>query len=186
MSTVSGKDKPLGDISLILLDIAMNSFKAGSRFTEITVSEDSKLLKLTVKDNGCGIPAAELAGLRSALHTKSENSGRGIPLLKLAAENTGGYMEISSSVNTNHGTAVTAVFLKENDCFPPLGDIPETVKALTVCCKNGDFKFAHLKGDKSILFDTRQMRNVLDGVPLDSYRVLKWTEEYLKKEYEGF
>ena len=186
MNAAFGTDKPLGDVSLMLLDIAMNSFKAGSCFTEITVTEDSGRLKFTVKDNGCGIPPAELAGLRSALHAKSENGGRGIPLLKLAAEKTGGYMEIRSSVGADHGTTVTAVFLKKSGYFPPLGNIPETVKALMICCKNGDFRFVHRKGDKCILLDTRKLRSPGDKAPIDAYPVLKQTEEYLIKEYEGF
>ena len=39
-----------------------------------------------------------------------------------------------------------------------------------------------LMGDKSVTLDTRELRAVLEEVPLNSYEVLKFIEETLRKE----
>ena len=39
------------------------------------------------------------------------------------------------------------------------------------------------KKNKEITLDTRELRNVLEDVPLDSYEILKWIEEYLNEQY---
>ena len=45
-----------------------------------------------------------------------------------------------------------------------------------------DFLFMHTYGDKSVTLDTRELRAVLEEVPLNSYEVLKFIEETLRKE----
>ena len=86
----------MDELSLYVLDITMNSVRAGA--TEITVElrEDGKWLDFTVSDNGCGMTREQLAKLENPFFTtrKTRKVGLGIPFLKMLAEMTGGYVKI--------------------------------------------------------------------------------------------
>jgi hypothetical protein len=108
----------------------------------------------------------------------------GVPLLKMAAEQTGGSFSVESSEKEeNHGTVVTAIFIKNHLDFTPLGDIVSTVTTLVQGHPDTDFYFSHKSGGAEVKLDTRELREVLEGVPLNSYEVIKWIEEYLKEQY---
>jgi hypothetical protein len=114
--------------------------------------------------------------------------GMGIPLLKLACEQTGGTLTISSVTQEEnpdeHGTHVTATFHMDHIDFTPLGDVTSSVVTLIQGHPDSDLLFCHTIGEKDISLDTREIRNVLDGVPLDTYDVIKWIEGYLQEQYE--
>ena len=80
------------ELSLNVLDIAMNSVKAKATLINIHITEDDALLKLEIIDNGCGMTAEFLRGVIDPFCTTrtTRKVGLGIPLLKLAAEQTGG------------------------------------------------------------------------------------------------
>ena len=113
----------------------------------------------------------------------------GVPLLKLAAEQTGGSIEITSVCENdspeNHGTTVTAVFFKNHLDFTPLGDVVSTVTVLIQGSPDIDWKFVHTLKGESVELDTKELREVLGDVPLDSYEVIKWIEDFLKEAYDS-
>ncbi len=78
---------------------------------------------------------------------------------------------------------MTAVFNKKHLDFTPLGDIVSTLTTLIQGHPDTDFYFSHKNGGKEVKLDTRELREVLEGVPLNSYEVIKWIEEYLKEQY---
>ena len=100
------------ELSLNILDIAENSVKAGATLTEITVEENGDRLVLTIKDDGCGMTNEILKSVTDPFYTTrtTRKVGMGIPLLKLAAEQTGGELQIDSRCEKdypeNHGTSV--------------------------------------------------------------------------------
>ena len=48
-----------------------------------------------------------------------------------------------------------------------------------------EWKYIHnLKGG-SVELDTKELREILGDVPLDTYEVIKWIEDYLKEGYES-
>ena len=177
------------ELSLNILDIAENSVKANATLTEIFINEDNDRLVLTIKDNGCGMTEETLKTVTDPFYTTrtTRKVGMGLPLLKLEAEMTGGSMEIESthiSVNPeNHGTSVKVVFYKNHiDCIP-LGDTVETIATLIQGHPDTDFLFSHNSADREVRLDTRELREVLEGVPLNTYEVIKWIKEYLKEQY---
>jgi hypothetical protein len=180
------------ELSLNILDVAENSVKAGADLTEILIEEDGNRLTLIISDDGCGMSEEVLKSVTDPFYTTrtTRNVGLGIPLLKLAAEQTGGSLEIKSQTAEasldGHGTEVKAVFDKSHIDFTPLGDIVSTITTLIQGHPDTDFLFRHTKGDREASVDTREMREVLGDVPLDSYEVIKWVEEYLQEQYEGF
>ena len=176
------------ELSLNILDITENSVKAGATLTEITVDETETQIILTVKDDGCGMSEEMVKSVIDPFCTTrtTRKVGLGIPLLKMAAEQTGGGIEIESQKGENHGTTVKAVFYKNHIDFTPLGDVVSTITTLIQGHPDTDFLFTHKKGGGEVVLDTRELREVLEGVPLNCYEVIKWTEGYLKEQYEVF
>lgn len=177
------------ELSLNILDIAENSVKAGAILTEITVEETADLLTITVKDDGCGMTEDVLKSVTDPFYTTrtTRKVGMGIPLLKLAAEQTGGSLQIESRCERDypdsHGTSLRAEFNKNHIDMTPLGDVISSVLTLIQGHPDTDFLFKHILPDKTVSLDTRELRTVLGDVPLNSYEVIKWIEEYLLEQY---
>lgn len=179
------------ELSLNILDITENSVKAGAGLTEIKISETADTLTITITDNGSGMTDEVLKTVDDPFYTTrtTRKVGMGIPLLKLEAEQTGGNLEISSkhisNFPDNHGTVVKALFYKNHIDFTPLGDVVSTITTLIQGHPDTDFFFIHIKEDNEVSLDTRELREVLEGVPLNTYEVIKWIEENLKEQYEN-
>ena len=175
------------ELSLNILDITENSVKAGATLTEISVIESSDILTLVIKDDGHGMSDEVLKTVENPFYTTrtTRKVGLGIPLLKLAAEQTGGEVKIVSSTDAvNHGTTVTATFFKNHLDFTPLGDVKETMVTLIQGHPNTDFLFTHQTNGGEVKLDTRELREALEGVPLDTYEVIVWIKEYLNEQYQ--
>ena len=175
------------ELSLNILDITENSVKAGATLTEISIIESGDTLTITIKDDGCGMSEETLKTVENPFYTTrtTRKVGLGIPLLKMAAEQTGGEIKIVSSTATDHrGTTVTARFLKNHLDFTPLGDVKETMVTLIQGHPDTDFLFTHQTENGEVKLDTRELRVVLEGVPLDTYEVIVWIREYLNEQYQ--
>ena len=175
------------ELSLNILDITENSVKAKATLTEISLIEDNETLTLKITDDGCGMPEEIVKGVTDPFYTTrtTRKVGLGLPLLKMAAEQTGGGIEIISSQGEDHGTSVTAVFYKNHLDFTPLGDVISTVTTLIQGHPDTDFLFIHTKNGNEVRLDTRELRQVLEGVPLNTYDVIQWINEYLREQYEN-
>lgn len=177
------------ELSLNILDIVENSVKAKASLTEITLNETENVLTLIIKDNGCGMSEETLRGVTDPFYTTrtTRKVGLGLPLLKMAAEQTGGKITVESVHESkdavNHGTTVTAVFYTDHIDFTPLGDVVESILTLIQGHPDTDFLFTHTKGENTVQLDTRQLREVLEGVPLNTYDVIEWIRGYLQEQY---
>lgn len=179
------------ELSLNILDIAENSVKAGALLTEITVEEVSERLRIIINDNGCGMDEETLKSVTDPFYTtrKTRKVGLGIPFLKMEAEQTGGSFKIESKPENKykeeHGTKVSAEFIKSSIDFIPLGDTASTITTLILGHPERDFVFRHKIDKKEIFLDTREIKNTLDGVPIDNYEVIKWIKDFLTEQYEN-
>ena len=173
------------ELSLNILDITENSVKAGATLTEISITESGNKLVISIKDDGCGMSEDIVRSVVDPFYTTrtTRKVGMGVPLFKMAAEQTGGKLEIVSNTGEDHGTTVTAYFYKDHLDFTPLGDVISTVTTLIQGHPDTDFLFTHLIDDKEIRLDTRELRAVLEGVPLNTYDVLEWIRGYLEEQY---
>ncbi len=174
------------ELSLNILDVAKNSVKAGASLIEISVIEENGIRTLTIKDDGCGMSPDFLARVTDPFTTTrtTRKVGMGLPLLKLAAEQAEGTMTIDSKQGEDHGTVVCASFKIDHiDCVP-LGDFAGT--AVTLIQGSPDIDFVFLwrtpEGEKQVA--TREMREILGDVPLDSPEVLAWVSEVLNEPFE--
>ena len=180
------------ELSLNVLDIAMNSIKAKATLINIHITEDDELLKMEIIDNGCGMTAEFLRGVIDPFCTTrtTRKVGLGIPLLKLAAEQTGGEVNISSRHESeypvDHGTHVTAIFNKQHIDFTPMGDIISTMTTLIQGSPDIDFEFQHVSNTFFVSLDTREVREVLGSeIPLSEPEILSWIADNLSKQYKN-
>ena len=178
------------ELSLNILDIAENSVKARASLIEISLEETDETLTLTIADNGCGMKPDILEGVINPFYTTrtTRKVGLGVPLLKMAAEQTGGSVTIESFHESDypdrHGTVVTAVFYKNHIDFTPLGDIVSTMVTLIQGSPQLDFVFKHTSKKLDVALDTREMREILgDEVPLNTPEVLHWIADSLRDQY---
>ena len=177
------------ELSLNILDIAENSVKAGATLTEISVLEENDTITLVIKDNGSGMTGEVLKTVTNPFYTTrtTRKVGMGLPLLKLEAEMTGGSLTVESrhisEYPDNHGTVVTAVFYKNHIDCTPLGDVVSSMTTLIQGHPDIDFLFRHKREEKEVILDTRELRSVLEGLPLNTYEVIKWIEEFLLEQY---
>lgn len=170
------------ELSLNILDLVQNSIAANAKLIKISIIETDKPSKLTIKieDDGCGMTDDQAKRVTDPFYTtrKTRKVGMGIPLFKMAAEMTGGNFSIKSKLNV--GTCIIAEFNTESIDMIPIGDINSTILLLIKCNAKLDFIYNRIINGKHFTFDTREVRKVLDDIPLDNPDVLSWISDYLK------
>lgn len=174
------------ELSLNVLDIAQNSIVAGADLITISVNEDTAADRLTIviEDNGRGMTPEQLQRVRDPFYTTrtTRKVGMGIPLFRMAAEMTGGFLDIRSE--PGKGTVVTAVFALSHIDRMPLGDIQGTVTALIRLNPHLNFRYIHTVDGASFELDTRHLREILGDVPLNEPDVMDWISGYLRENLE--
>ncbi len=171
------------ELSLHILDIMQNSIVAGATLVELDLVEDSEedVLKFTITDNGCGMPEEMVQAVISPFTTSrtTRKVGLGIPLLKAAAEQTGGGIRLSSKVG--EGTVIEATFGYSHIDRQPLGSMAETMLGLITSYETIDFVYHHRVNQEEYALDTREMRQMLGNVSFTEPAVMLWLSEFLKE-----
>ena len=182
----------MDEFSLYVLDITMNSVRAGADSVSITLKEEGDWLDFTVRDNGCGMTEQQLAKLKDPFFTtrKTRSVGLGIPFLTMLAEMTGGGVTIDSvheSVSDEHGTVTAARFGRNHIDFIPLGDLISTVVTLIQGSPQVNFTYDHETEKGSVHLSCAELKAVLgEEISLAEPEILAWIEEYLKEQYQQF
>ena len=126
------------ELSLHILDMAMNSLAAGARTVQITVTENARtdLLTIRIRDDGRGMDEETLqrvlAKLTTTKRSRKKPIGLGLALLRQTAEMCDGEFHVRSTPGA--GTTVTASMRLSHVDRPPLGDLNATILAL--CAAN--------------------------------------------------
>lgn len=169
------------ELALNVLDIADNSVKAGAKHIDVAVTVEEEILTITVTDDGCGMSKEFLAKVTDPYSTtrKTRNVGLGIPFFKMEAEMAGGGFEIESE--EGKGTRVKATFKVNHIDRPPLGDLSETVIALLPACTDREMKFTFGMNGETFVFDTEELKEQLEGTPVDEPFVLKFVKEMIQE-----
>ena len=170
------------ELSLNILDIAQNSVVAGASLIEIGLEvTDGRMMTITIKDNGKGMDKETLAGVENPFFTSrtTRRVGLGIPLFKQAAEQTGGHFSITSEVGV--GTVVQAVFDTASIDFTPLGEVWDTVAILIQMNEDIDFVYTVCSDGQEFVCDTRQLKEVMEGMPLSDVAVVQWIKEFIRE-----
>ncbi len=181
----------MDELSLYVLDITMNSVRAGATNISIELIEAGEWLDFTVRDNGCGMTEEQVSKLANPFFTTrtTRKVGLGIPFLKMLAEMTGGGVDITSvheSVGENHGTVTHARFGKNHIDFIPLGNMVDTLKTLIQGSPDIDFEYLHRTEQGEVTLATRELREVLgEDISLGEPEILEWIDSYLTEQYDG-
>lgn len=180
------------ELSLNILDITKNSTVAGAKNIGISLNTDDKgILTLTISDDGCGMKPEIVEKVTDPFTTSrtTRKVGLGLPFLKLAANQAGGDLTISSKhideYPLDHGTVIQATFDTNNIDFTPIGDITETIILLIGGNPEIDFVFSDVSPTHEVGLDTKELREVLGDVSLGEYEVLEWIKGYLKEQYNN-
>ena len=171
------------ELSLNILDIAQNSITAGASLITIEIAEDTatKTLIIGIYDNGKGMSEEQVRSVIDPFFTTrtTRKVGMGIPLFKMAAEQTGGSLQIKSKLGV--GTEVRATFKTDSVDFTPLGDVAATVQMLISMNTDRDFIYRRSVDGRDFTLDTREVKEILGDVPLDAYEVSQWLIEFINE-----
>lgn len=181
----------MNEFSLYVLDITMNSVRAGATEIKVSLQEEGGWLRFSVEDNGCGMTAEQVAKLRDPFFTtrKTRNVGLGVPFLRMLSEMTEGEVTIESrdkeSYPESHGTKITATFRLDHIDFIPLGDLCGTVVTLVQGSPDIDFTYTHKNELGEVRLSCAEISAVLGSeISLASPEILQWIREYLAEQYE--
>lgn len=177
------------ELSLNILDVTKNSVTAGADTIKITLETSADgWLEFKVEDNGCGMSEEVQRRVTDPFYTTrtTRKVGMGLPLLKLAAEQTGGRLEIVSSTEKGKsGTVLNATFDTKSIDFMPLGDIVSTVCILISGSPEVRFVFRDIDPCGEVSIDTDELRVVLgDEISLAEPEIVAWMRDYLKEQYD--
>ena len=169
------------ELALNVLDIVENSVKAGAKNVLISIVAEDNLLTITIKDDGKGMDEEFLGRVTDPFTTTrtTRKVGMGIPLFKMAAEMAGGQFDITSK--KREGTTVTATFVLDHIDRMPLGNMAETIVTLL----NDDFPtdyvlYVSIDGNE-FEFDTKELREQLDGVPVNEPEILLFVKDMINE-----
>ncbi len=170
------------DLSLHILDVATNAFKAGAKKVKLTIEEKENYIQVWIEDDGCGMSKDVLENVTNPFFTsrKTRHVGLGIPLFKQTCEQTEGFLKITSEVGI--GTTVHALMYTSHIDSIPLGDIGESLFVLIINPYEVDIYAKIIFKDcnkKTFIVDTKDLKKVLDGIPLTEPSVMAWIKEYI-------
>lgn len=176
----------MNELSLYLLDIMQNSIKAKATLVnlDIITDKDNDLLSIEISDNGCGMSEEVLSKVLSPFYTTrtTRKVGLGLPLFKELAELCEGSFSIDSKEGI--GTSLKATFRLTNIDLPPFGNWVATFYILVINDEGVDIKYTHKvienKEIKEFVFDTVEIKNVLDGVSIKEFSLMQWMKEYIR------
>jgi hypothetical protein len=164
-----------------IMDIAMNSVRAGARNVAISILSDlaGEWLSVRVTDDGMGMAEETVKKAVDPFYSTKEGKavGLGIPLLKGAAELCGGDFHLHST--PGEGTEIEALFPLHHPDMLPLGNLKETIFLL--CVTNPEVRFSfrsNLDGRDSSL-DTKEINEILCGVPINHPEVVGFLSRYI-------
>lgn len=169
------------ELSLNILDIVENSVKAEAKIVYIDVIGKDNVLTISIKDDGKGMSEEFLSRVTDPYTTTrtTRKVGMGLPFLKMEAEMAGGTFDIRSKLG--EGTTVTTTFAIDHIDRPPLGDLGETMSILISNGDEVDYVLHFVFNETDFVFDTRELKEQLDGVPMDEPEVLLFIKNYIRE-----
>ncbi len=171
------------ELSLHILDIVQNSLEAGAGLIQLRILEDTVRNRFVVQvtDDGKGMTREVLEKVTDPYVTSrtTRKVGMGIPLFLHTARQAGGNLQIDSE--PGKGTTVTATMVHDHIDRPALGDIAGVVSMLSGSNPDQDFVYNHEKDQKGYSFDTREIKQVLEGMPINELSVIKYLKEMIRE-----
>ena len=170
------------ELSLHILDIVTNSIEANATRVIVALSESQKKnsLNIRVRDNGKGMSPELLERVLDPFVTTRTTRpvGMGLSLFKQAAEQTGGFFNLSSTLGK--GTITTAQFQLNNLNRAPMGYIADTIMNLSISNLEIHFKCLFLTDIDFFNFDSYWIFGRMGEQDLSLYEMFSPGVEYIK------
>jgi hypothetical protein len=143
---------------------------------------DNYSVKFT--DNGAGMDAKMTEKVADPFFTTrtTRKVGLGLSLLKQNAERTGGNLVITST--PGFGTEVKACFGYSHIDRLPTGDIAGTLALTASSYPAIDFIYAHSTPEGHFVFDTREIKETLEAVPINDPQVIAFMKNLIRENLE--
>lgn len=169
------------ELSLNVLDIAQNSIKAEAALVSIIIikSTAENTMSIEICDDGCGMDQETVEKVLDPFYTTRTTRavGLGVPFFKMSAEQTGGSFSVESEPGC--GTRLLAVYHTGHIDMMPLGDMASTMVSLVSVNPEIDFVYRYEVDGQGFTMDTREMKQILEGLPVNSPEVLAFIKEYI-------
>ena len=164
-----------------VLDIVQNSLKAKAALVTVSITRDTgrERLLVSITDDGCGMTKEQAKQVTNPFFTTrtTRKVGLGVPFFKMSAEITGGTFEIKS--RPGKGTVIKAEYCYKHIDMLPLGDMAATMVTLISANPDVDFVYRYETDQKGFTLDTREVRQILEGLPLNAPEVVKFIRDYI-------
>ncbi len=174
------------ELSLHIMDVMENGIAAGATLITLKISEDTRgnLLRISIADNGAGIPEEMLEKVLDPFYTTrtTRRVGLGLSLFREASRRCEGEFHINSK--KGQGTEVTASFRLDHIDMAPMGDLAGSLTCLIMGNSGVDFAYTHEIDGRSFHLDTRDIRAELDGLPLNNPGVIRYITDTICESLE--
>lgn len=171
------------EVALNVLDVAQNSVRACATLIAISVmvNTETDLMDITIEDNGCGMTKEQIDHVTDPFFTTrtTRKVGLGVPFFKYSAECTGGSFSIESQVG--EGTKVCARYVLSSIDRMPLGDMAGIMHTLITLNTEIDFVYKYSVDGREFILDTREFRQILDGIAFDTPDVSAYINDFLSE-----
>lgn len=149
------------DLADHLFDILENSVKAGATEVKIILRIQDKIFFCKIEDNGSGIKDEDVTD-PFVTSRKTRKIGLGLPLLKRAAESTGGFLKIYNS--EKEGAILEFKIDIAHIDTKPFGDIVRTFVDAIYSWPDVDFEiFTNIENNKKIsVLNSRKIKNIVN------------------------
>ncbi len=173
----------MDDLSLHVLDIIENSVAAGATAIHLSITEDTEknLIVIEIVDNGQGMDEETVKAALDPFYTTKtvRKVGLGLSMLAQAASEAGGGFDIRSA--PGKGTKVEAKFVYDHIDRKPLGDMAETIAAFIAGSgEDVDLIYAHRKDGREFIFNTTDVKEVLEDVSIRHPEVISFIKEEIR------
>ena len=169
------------DLAMQILELLMNSIQAGaSRIVlKILDSAAKDLISIELEDNGCGMSEEMVARVTDPFTTsrKTRKVGLGVAFFKGMTELCNGDFEIKSRLG--EGTVINAGLQRSHMDTPPMGDLGQMIMYCIQANEACDYSLSYATDEGEFIFESREIREIMEGVSLNEPEVLIWIREYV-------
>ncbi|MFZ2330341.1 MAG: ATP-binding protein [Atribacterota bacterium] len=169
------------DLADHLFDILENSVNAGANEVIVKITHTSSYFFCSISDNGKGISGQEVLD-PFVTSRKTRRVGLGLPLLKRAVEDTGGYLKITR-IDESGGTALQFKMYLTHIDAKPLGDLARTFSDIFFAWPEVALKLFVIEDDmEKLILDFQELRNEIERGQKDYVNIRKHIVEVSRKE----
>jgi len=171
----------LRNIADHLFDIIENSVNANASEVIVKIAFSEGRFFCSISDNGIGIVSQEVLD-PFVTSRKTRKVGLGLPLLKKAVEDTGGYLRIMR-LNRNGGTNLEFEMDMSHIDAKPFGDLPQTFSDIFFAWPELNLKLFIKNGNlENLILDFQELRNNTNHGLKNYLNVRKYICEVIQKE----